>query len=450
MRPAEIGEEQGSQPMRDYAEIGREKLRGGHRAKRHESRLEELWSALGSSSATLALELLLVALLVLESVSPGNGLPEADPSRLGPTALRIVLMVLGVQLVIRFLYRLLPAMWSRRAASEELEIESAMEARMVLPPLEEDPPLTAWLEAEGGHARASGRRRAFGVRGRLALWGVPLVHLGLWLVLWGFAWTLEEPAAARLKVSPGETVEVLEVGKSALFTGATFTLEASEGFEGLLPGVDGGRAPQLVVRDASRGEERTLDLEARRSQALPDGSQVRLRSVRWVPDAGVARVRVNGDMREVRAGETLAVGGESYGVSGMSLSYKKVMGPALRLEKASGETVWVFEGQPGLAEAWGIPRGLELVSVQPQFELELERYAAQEPLPFALGLGLMLLGGGLLLSQRQISMEVVDEVDRLVVKGSSTNDVVSVVTHALGGVLERAEALKPSSTGEEA
>lgn len=428
--------------MRDYAEIGWRVQSGRRRGRTTTSSsgvLARAWQALASLGTTTALLVVTAAVLLLEASGTGPVLPVADPGRLGPLALRVTLVLLGANLLAVFLQRLLPALLPRRATAADLAPALAVEHRAPLPDASADPDLERVLHDAGLTAvRRAGPRRAIGLRGTVPMLGAVLATAGAGCLLVALVTAIDDPAPGELSLIDGETVETLRYDtRSAdpleVFLGLRFTLRESDALVRALEG-DPQAAGALEVEYPNGGTERVA-LRPASTIGLGDGSWLRLASLRTISKPTRATLRVvppggsDGELQEVALGRGLRVGGATLTVTALRTEFLENFGPAVQLAPARGRPFWVFGRSPELSTGWPHLDGhrVELVELSSSHVVTLERFVPQSQTLPAVGLALLVLGAVLLLAASQLSVEVTDEVDRVVVRTSSINNALAAV-----------------------
>jgi len=382
--------------------------------------------------------LVLAGLLMLEARSTGPVLPVSDPVRFGPMSLRVVVALLGLQIFIAFLARLLPSLTPRSARARDLVSEESFESREALDDLGADIELDAMLEESGLTSRRTGQRRAFGVRGRAVVVGLTLAGLGAALLLVALTISLDDPASGELTLVEGENVETIEYAGGAtqplrVFLGYRFSVT---GVDGLIRGIESGDGEAQLRVEASDGTVETLVLRPGSPIGLADGTWLTLEAVREIARPFKARIRVvppdaGSDTvapRTLRAGETIEIGSAVLQVSNLRHDVLG-LGPAIELTPASGRPFWVFQSAPGLAAGWPHLEGhrVEIDAIQAGYVLSLERFRPQDPTLVVAGLVLLLLGTLLCVSTVHFEVYLEDEVDRVVAHGVSLNDATHVM-----------------------
>ena len=464
--------------MRDYAELGRQAgQRGRARSRRHgDVGLGRVWGVIASPFATLALELLLAILLILESAGPGATLPSEDPGRFGPMGLRVLLALLATNLLASSLERLWPLLKPRVVRRRRGSVlgEGTLQWSAPLPEMENNPRLSAWLTEMG--AKAAGEpapRRGLGSSGRAGPIGVILLHVAGLVMLTGYALGIDDAVpgwitlrgdveAEALQHTSGLSTSVALSTPTQGFSGYRFTLRNAEALKPLLsmgtkPNPELGKA-SVEVFDLQREKVEPEDPKGRQANPinipvdrrgrvrLPDGSSLRVVSLREVaqPSAAVVRVtELGGDVRIERypKGQSLVLkGGVFLTVMDITRDRLGFLGPAVQLKTDEGEPFWVYQHAPGLVdlERPDIAANFEVLETQPSIEATFEHNRPSEGLLAPMGIVLMLIGGVFLLIQEHTSVELIDEVDRLVIQGTSFND--------MSGLPARMQMLASAST----
>ena len=414
--------------MKDYAKIGWRRRRGlGHQLA--DDWLNGVWLLVASPTTSLALLLLLAGVLLLDSTSAGSLLPVEDLSRFGPIGGRVILVLLATNLVALGLNRALPFLLPRAAKPNELRLPGGLSKNLAIPFVRRNPKLEDIVERAGFAAAVpAGRRRAFGASNALPVVGAILAAAGAMILSVGLIAGLDDPSAGRLKLVEGQPVEVVshDQGDTNVdeFLGYQFEIQNSFGLLSLLdPTIPSSGDSLLLITNLVDNSSHQMKLTPTGKIALGDGV-LHLASIVQGNTPSAATVRVKGANGELGApqvlgiGAPLVVGNETLRVTNISLDHLNSMGPAVELT-GEGAPQLVLMNLPKLQDV--SPSDVELVSVERGYEITLEYARTQNQLMPLLGMAFLILGGLLLLSGAQLSVEVDDEVDRVVMKGTSVN-----------------------------
>jgi hypothetical protein len=430
--------------MRDYAELGRQRVRGRRAgaAAQHVG-FARVWALASSGGVTAALVLLLALILFLEAMSGGTWGPVEEPGRLGPLMMRLLLSLLTVNLIAVAAQR--AEGWWRGVQGPSVEVARPLGKRA-------QAPLAAWegvLKGAGARGVRVTSGALWGERSGLVAWvGVTALHMAALALLWHHALSVDDPHPAELTLVEGQPVEALQLPTKRagvvrrqplqIFTGYRFDIEGAEQLRALLSGatdsVSLGQGAALVMnRAGEQGDGVRVAFNARGEATLYDKTVLRLKEARNDARPAGATFSVSladGQLfkKRVGRGHTLAwPGGPGFSVIDLDAD-RGGQGAAVKLMPiGGGEAFWMYAQAPTLVASRLPPGvGLEVVEVHNGLVLTLEVVPPQGGLLPALGVSLLLLGGALLLLRPSTTLTLRDEGDRLTIEGSSINDAAGL------------------------